>query len=99
MTKEMVKKPSHYEEGRKYAPIDVILDWDLNFNLGSALKYISRADRKDDTVQDLEKAIYYIQHQINSIKNETDKRPDTNPETITIKGAYINRNYKDDNYF
>ena len=42
-----VKKPSHYTAGRKYEPKDVIRDWDLNFNLGNAVKYISRAGRKN----------------------------------------------------
>lgn len=28
-----IAKPSHYCEGRKYEPEDVISDWDLNFNL------------------------------------------------------------------
>jgi len=72
--KEAVEHPAHYAEGRSYEPIDVIRDWDLNFNLGSSLKYIARMGRKDDAVQDLKKAVYYIQHEIKSIekiKNET----------------------------
>jgi len=39
----------------KYEAIDVIEDWNLNFNLGNAVKYISRAGHKDDIVQDLKK--------------------------------------------
>ena len=31
-------------------------DWKLNFNLGSALKYIARAGRKGRSSEDLEKA-------------------------------------------
>lgn len=65
-----VKHPSHYEEGRKFKPKDVIRDWGLNFNLGSALKYLARAGRKDDIVQDLEKAQEYIQFEIDAIKAE-----------------------------
>lgn len=68
--KEQVNHPSHYADGRKYEPIDVIADWDLNFALGSALKYISRAGRKDDIVQDLEKARWYIDYEIERLKNE-----------------------------
>lgn len=45
-----VNHPSHYAEGREYEPIDVILDWDLGFNLGNTVKYISRAGRKDDII-------------------------------------------------
>lgn len=65
-----VKHPSHYAEGRKYEPKDVIRDWKLNFNLGSAVKYISRAGRKDDIVQDLKKAQEFIQFEIDAIEKE-----------------------------
>lgn len=55
-----VDNPSHYTEGRKYEPIDVIEDWQLDFHLGNALKYIARAGRKDSMKQDIEKAIWYL---------------------------------------
>lgn len=29
---EMVNHPAHYAEGRKYEPIAVIEDWNLNFS-------------------------------------------------------------------
>lgn len=67
---ESVNHPSHYAEGRKYEPIDVINDWNLNFALGNAVKYISRAGRKDKdkTVEDLEKAKFYLDYEINTLK-------------------------------
>lgn len=68
---DTVSNPSHYCEGRKYEPKDVIRDWELNFNLGSALKYVSRAGRKDDIVQDLQKAKQFIQFEIDYLKSET----------------------------
>lgn len=61
---DAVNRPAHYCKDRKIQPIDVIEDWKLNFNMGSALKYISRAGRKDDKIQDLEKAIFYLKHEI-----------------------------------
>lgn len=69
-----VKQPSHYCDGRKYEPKDVIRDWQLNFNLGSAVKYISRAGRKDDIVQDLLKAQEFIQFEIDAILEERTKQ-------------------------
>ena len=54
----------HYAEGRRYEPVDVIRDWQLSFNLGTALKYISRAGRKGDVkdmISDLSKAIDYLE--------------------------------------
>lgn len=44
-------KPEHYNRLNPQ-PKDVIRAWGLNFNLGSAVKYISRAGHKDDIVQD-----------------------------------------------
>ena len=67
--KEMVNHPSHYNMG-KYEAIDVIEDWNLNFNLGNAVKYISRAGHKDDIVQDLKKSLWYLQREIDRIENK-----------------------------
>lgn len=64
MDYDPVTKPSHYCAGRKYEPIDVITDWNLGFCLGNAVKYISRAGRKEDEVEDLKKAIWYIQRHL-----------------------------------
>lgn len=59
-----ITNPSHYCEGRKYEPIDVINDWELNFNLGNTIKYISRAGRKNDLIEDLRKARFYLDYEI-----------------------------------
>lgn len=46
-------------------PVEVIdLTEHLSFNLGNAVKYAARAGFKDDAVQDLEKAVWYIQREI-----------------------------------
>lgn len=81
--KDAVKHPSHYVEGRKYEPKDVIRDWGLNFNVGSAVKYLSRAGRKDDIVQDLKKAQEFIQFEIDAIKAERSK--EVKPEAPNCK--------------
>ena len=65
-----VNHPSHYCEGRKYEPIDVIEDWKLDFLTGNALKYISRAGRKNDESEDLEKAVFYLNRRIKQIKDK-----------------------------
>lgn len=72
LDKEAVEHPSHYSEGRKYEPIDVIADWDLNFNLGNTVKYISRAGRKgapEKLQEDLEKAKFYLEYEVKHLKN------------------------------
>lgn len=68
-----IKHPSHYCEGRKYEPIEVINDWGLGFDLGNVVKYISRAGRKGSAIEDLEKARYYLDHKINSLKEKEEE--------------------------
>jgi len=67
---DIISHPSHYTDGRKYEPKDVIRDWGLNFNLGSAVKYISRAGRKDDILVDLKKARQFLDFEIEAIEND-----------------------------
>ena len=67
---DIIQHPSHYTEGRKYEPKDVIRDWGLNFNLGSAVKYISRAGRKDDILIDLRKARQFLDFEIEALEGE-----------------------------
>jgi hypothetical protein len=61
--REMVNHPDHYQ-GNKFEVIDVIEDYNLGFSLGNAIKYILRADKKGARKQDLKKAIWYIQREI-----------------------------------
>ena len=67
--KEMIDHPKHYNMG-KYEAIDVIEDWDLGFNLGNTVKYISRAGHKDNILQDLKKALWYLDREIKRIEKE-----------------------------
>lgn len=65
-----VDHPKHYNSG-KIEAISVIEDWNLDFHLGNTVKYICRAGKKETSseVQDLEKAIWYIQRKLNLLKN------------------------------
>ena len=58
-----VEHPNHYNQGL-YEVIDVINDWKLNFNLGNAIKYIARADYKNNAIEDLKKAVFYLNYEI-----------------------------------
>lgn len=60
--------PVHYLDGRKYEPRKVIEDWDLNFYLGNVVKYVSRAGRKGDAVEDLRKAKQYLEWEIERLE-------------------------------
>ena len=59
--------PQHYKE--KVQPIDLIEAFDLNFNLGNVVKYVSRAGRKGDALDDLEKAFYYLKREMQKYEN------------------------------
>ena len=66
-----VNRPAHYTDG-KIEVIEYIEDKKLGFCLGNAVKYISRAGKKDPTkeVEDLKKAIWYIDRLIKEIENK-----------------------------
>lgn len=73
-----IDHPSHYNIG-SIEVIDVIEDWNLNFHRGNAVKYIARAGKKnaDKEIEDLEKAAWYINREIQRIKNN-DNMSDVN---------------------
>jgi hypothetical protein len=66
MSNDNVNHPPHYGGDNTYETIKVIEAWDLNFHLGNAVKYISRAGKKgkDTKKQDLEKALWYIKREL-----------------------------------
>ena len=66
VTAEAVDHPEHYNRGA-FETIDVIEDWGLNFNVGNAVKYISRYEHKNNPKEDLHKAIWYLEREIDSL--------------------------------
>ena len=67
LSKEIIKSPKHYTDGRDIEPIDVIEDWKLSHHLGCAIKYIARAGRKNDEAEDLLKAIWYLRRRMDIV--------------------------------
>lgn len=73
---DAVNRPAHYADS-KIEVIDYIEDKNLGFCLGNAIKYISRAGKKKDSgrniidkeIEDLQKAIWYINRRIYELKN------------------------------
>ena len=63
----MVDHPQHYK-GKTFEVIDIINDYGLNFELGNAIKYILRADKKGNKKQDLEKALWYINYELSKFR-------------------------------
>jgi len=60
----------HYETGKDYDIIDVCKDYALNFNRGNILKYVARAGKKQDELQDLRKALDYLQREIDYLEDK-----------------------------
>ena len=58
----------HYDESVQ--PIDLIEAFNLGFNRGNVIKYVSRAGRKDNELEDLEKALWYLEREIDNLKNK-----------------------------
>lgn len=67
---ETVDHPSHYGGDTAYETIKVIEAWGLGFHLGNAVKYISRAGKKTDVLEDLRKARWYIDREIQRLEKE-----------------------------
>ena len=66
-----VEHPGHYTDGG-IEVIDYIEAKGFGYHLGNAVKYISRAGKKDPakTIEDLEKAVWYIRRKIELLKKE-----------------------------
>ncbi len=73
MTKEnamsSVDHPAHYGGAdNPYEAIKVIEAWGLGFCLGNTVKYIARAGKKGDLVEDLKKASWYLDREISTLE-------------------------------
>lgn len=60
--KEQVDHPVHYNLVPGVECIDVVENF--NFNRGNAIKYIWRAGSKEEELEDLRKAVWYLQREI-----------------------------------
>ena len=64
----MAKGPAYYQRGATDV-WDFIREQGLNFHLGNAIKYICRAGYKDSKIEDLEKAIHYLENELHHAKD------------------------------
>lgn len=64
---DSVNRPAHYTR----FPVEVIeITEHLTFNLGNVVKYACRAGYKDDALEDLSKALWYLKREIGRLKVE-----------------------------
>jgi len=66
-----INHPPHYTYG-KIECLDYIEDKGFDFCLGNAIKYITRAGHKKDAVEDLKKAVFYINRKIKQLEGCTE---------------------------
>jgi hypothetical protein len=66
MPKEQVNHPEHYGGAdNPYEVIKVLEAWEhLGFHVLTAIKYLGRLGKKDDVVQELKKAVWYLNRKI-----------------------------------
>ncbi len=69
--KHYTSLPSRCKCGEPIECIDVTRH--MSFNIGNAVKYAWRCDLKDEPIQDLEKAIFYLNDEIIRRKNAISK--------------------------
>ena len=66
---DAVDHPAHYGGAdNPYEAIKVIEAWNLGFNLGNAVKYISRHEHKGTALEDLKKAKWYLEREIQGLE-------------------------------
>ena len=82
LKEDRVSHPSHYTWLKEYCGIEVIdITRHLDFDLGNAIKYILRAGHKSEEgydstakeIEDLQKAIFYIDDKIKLLNNKVIK--------------------------
>jgi hypothetical protein len=62
---DTVDHPAHYGgSDNPYEAIKVVEAWNLDFYLGNVIKYVSRAGKKGDELEDLKKARWYLDRRI-----------------------------------
>ena len=65
-----VDHPNHYNQINGVECIEVIEQLNFGFNLGNALKYIWRCEDKNKKIEDLRKAIWYIEREITNTERK-----------------------------
>lgn len=60
---ETVNHPKHYNAHPSGVECITVVEH-MGFNLGNAVKYIWRADEKGNAIEDLQKAAWYVQREI-----------------------------------
>jgi hypothetical protein len=69
-----VSHPAHYTSG-KIEVIDFIEDQKLPYHLGNVVKYICRHEKKEKPIEDLKKAMWYLDRYLQKLIDEAKENP------------------------
>ena len=81
----MAEGPTYYKRGSSDV-WDFIRDQGLSFHLGNVVKYVCRAGFKDDDIEDLNKAIHYLQ---NEVEYRTSQRVSEGVQRQELTSPYL----------
>lgn len=68
---DIIGSPNHYTWIPGIQPID-LAEW-LPYNLGAVVKYVTRCGRKDAAIQDLQKAAWYLNREIERLTKQQER--------------------------
>lgn len=67
---DMVNNPPHYKSASGLEAIEVIeAFFPDNYHLGNVFKYLARAGKKNNRLEDLEKSAWYLAREIERTRN------------------------------
>ena len=72
MPEDVVNHPKHYTSNPSGIECIQVTE-NFNFNIGNVIKYCWRSGLKDDAIQDLEKARWYLNREIERITKLKEK--------------------------
>ena len=82
---DIVQKPKHYNVHPSGIECITVTE-QMRHTLGNAYKYVFRREHKDQTLQDLEKALFYVHREINRLKKPG--QPRTVVDLTSVITAY-----------
>ena len=65
--------PMHYQTESSIDVIDFCKMYEMNFNRGSIVKYLARAGKKDNELDDLRKALNFLTREIEYFEKQQEE--------------------------
>ena len=67
------KIPEYYKGKKGYMAIDVVMNFDLSYNIGTAVTYLLRSKNKhnDGGIQDIKKAIHHLHFELEKLSDDS----------------------------